>query len=185
MSTPATPRPHQSPPVIVPPSNCFTVLVVDDQLPNRLLLRKFLQAIGYAVVEAADGVEALGLLAGERPLRPDLVITDIEMPNLNGISLIQEIRQLEGASAGVPIMAASGNADMEMSRDVRQAGADLFLTKPFDLSDLRRDVARLITGKRRSSDGKSTDSSGSETNRISEIGLVQSQKTDSAVGVGK
>lgn len=185
MSTPAHPRTHQSPPAIVPPSNCFTVLVVDDQLPNRLLLRKFLQAIGYAVVEAVDGLEALNLLAGERPIRPDLVITDIEMPNLNGISLIQEIRQLEGGAAVLPIMAASGNADMDMSREARQAGADLFLTKPFDLSELRRDVARLITGKRRSIEGKPTDLSGTETNRMSEISLVRTQKTDSAIGVAK
>jgi CheY-like chemotaxis protein len=168
---------------MVPPSNCFTVLVVDDQLPNRILLRKFLQAVGYAAVEASDGVEALALLEGDHGLRPDLIITDIEMPELSGIPLIQRIRQMDGSVDAVPIIAASGNADPEMQREALQAGADLFLTKPFDLSSLRRDVASLITGKRRRSESMPIDSAGSEVNRLAERTGGSPIKSETSLGV--
>jgi len=133
---------------MVPPANCFTVLVIDDMLPNRVLLRKVLKNSGYAVLEASNGIEALDLLRSQH-LLPDLIVTDIEMPVMSGITLIEQIRYLETPVAQVPIIAASGNADETMRAEAMEAGSDLFMTKPFDLGVLRGEIARLIKASRK------------------------------------
>lgn len=132
---------------MVPPANCFSVLVVDDMLPNRVLLGKVLKASGYAVIEATDGLEALALLR-DGGLVPDLIVTDIEMPGLDGISLVERLRASGLPVSQVPVVAASGNADETMRRNALAAGCDLFLTKPFDLNVLRREIAALILASR-------------------------------------
>lgn len=132
---------------MVPPANCFTVLVIDDMLPNRVLLGKVLKSSGYAVLEATDGIEALALLQ-ERGLLPDLIVTDIEMPGMDGVTLVGHLRRLDPPVARIPVIAASGNPDETMRRDALAAGCDLFLTKPFDLNLLRREIAGLIKARR-------------------------------------
>lgn len=142
-----TPQTHHSIPAMVPPANCFTVLVIDDLLPNRLLLGKVLKSAGYVSLEAANGFEALEMLR-DRSLAPDLIVTDIEMPGMDGIALVEQIRRLDLPVAKAPIIAASGNADETMRRTALAAGCDLFLTKPFDLAALRREIAALIKTRR-------------------------------------
>lgn len=142
-----TPQTHHSIPAMVPPANCFTVLVIDDLLPNRLLLGKVLKAAGYALLEAANGFEALEMLR-DRSFAPDLIVTDIEMPGMDGIALVEQIRRLDLPVAKAPIIAASGNADETMRRTAIAAGCDLFLTKPFDLAALRREIAALVKTRR-------------------------------------
>lgn len=132
---------------MVPPTNCFTILVIDDLVPNRALLRKVLKGVGYAVLEAGNGLEALDLLRDQN-FCPDLIVTDIEMPEMDGITLVEQIRLLPNPLAHVPIIAASGNADEEMRRSVFGAGADAFLAKPFDLGVLRGEVANLLKSRR-------------------------------------
>lgn len=143
-----TPQHHHTMPVVLPPPNCFTILVVDDMLPNRVLLRKVLKNAGYAVVEASNGIEALELLMRENVL-PDLIITDVEMPRMDGIAMIQQIRTLGTSVAEIPIITASGNADDEMNRRAVEAGSDAFMTKPFDLPALRKQIASNLTKGRR------------------------------------
>ncbi len=142
-----TPQPHHTIPATLPPANCFTVLVIDDLLPNRVLLRKVLKSAGYAVAEAADGSEALAML-NSGSVTPDLVVTDIEMPVLDGIAFVESLRLLDGPLARIPVIAASGNADEAMREEALHAGADLFLAKPFDLSGLRRRIGALIKESR-------------------------------------
>lgn len=151
---------------MVPPANCFTVLVIDDMLPNRVLLGKVLKSAGYAVVEATNGMEALALLE-ERGLLPDVIVTDIEMPGMDGITLVDRVRHLDLPSARIPVIAASGNADELMRRDALAAGCDVFLTKPFDLNVLRREIAGLIKTKRQTAGGRAdTPAAESAPNRI-------------------
>lgn len=132
---------------MLPPANCFTILVIDDLLPNRVLLRKVLKGAGYAVLEAANGIEALALLR-DPALCPDLIVTDIEMPGMDGITLVEQIRLLPDALARIPIIAASGNADEDMRRRMFSVGSDAFLAKPFDFGILRREIANLIKSRR-------------------------------------
>jgi len=152
---------------MVPPANCFTVLVIDDMLPNRVLLGKVLKSSGYAVLEATDGIEALALLQ-ERGLMPDLIVTDIEMPGMDGITLVGNLRRLDLPVARIPVIAASGNPDETMRRDALAAGCDLFLTKPFDLNVLRREIAGLIKTRRQvaTATRSETPASDSAPNRI-------------------
>lgn len=141
-----TTQTHHTIPAMVPPANCFTILAVDDALANRVLLRKILLSSGYAAIEACDGVEALTLL--QNGSLPDLIITDIEMPSMDGISFVRELRSLDGPLARIPVIAASGNADEAMRREALAAGCDAFMTKPFDLSVLRHEIADLLTQRR-------------------------------------
>jgi CheY-like chemotaxis protein len=96
------------------------ILVVDDEPDQRFLLRRILERAGHEVTDVSDGAAALKAIA-ER--RPDLVVTDIMMPVMNGVELIRHLRS-EPAMADIPILAASG--------DTRLAGAaDAILPKPY------------------------------------------------------
>jgi len=77
------------------------------------------------------------------------VVTDVEMPVMDGITLVEQIRFLESPVATVPVITASGNADDEMRRKALDSGSDVFLTKPFDLGALRREIASLLKKRRR------------------------------------
>src|SRR5262249_16462507 len=106
-----------------------SILVIDDDVSVRLVLRRMLEQEGYEVICAEDGRQALDLL---KQRRPDLVITDIVMPNCEGIETILEMR---AAGLTLPIIAMSGggrigNADfLQMAR---RLGASATLTKPFE-----------------------------------------------------
>jgi CheY-like chemotaxis protein len=101
------------------------ILVVDDEPDQRFLLRKTFERAGHEVSEAGDGATAL-VAVRESP--PDLVVTDMMMPVMGGAELIRRLRR-EPATAGIPIMAASG--------DPHLAGeADAVLAKPYLLNRL-------------------------------------------------
>ncbi|MEM6917087.1 MAG: response regulator [Verrucomicrobiota bacterium] len=144
MTTPS----HRSIPSVVPPANCFHVLVIDDMPANRILLGKFLKSAGYAVSEATNGIEALNLLR-DRAVTPDLIITDVEMPVMDGITLIEQVRYLNSSLAQTPIITASGNADEPMRNQALRAGTDVFLTKPFDLKALQKAISSLLKSRRK------------------------------------
>ena len=156
---------HHSIPQVLPPANCFTVLVIDDMQANRILLGKFLKSAGYAVFEASNGIEALELIRATA-IKPDLVITDVEMPVMDGITMIEQVRYLESPLAGVPIITASGNADEEMRSRAFEAGTDVFMTKPFDLKALKKQIAKLLTARRRASQRVGLESTITQPNRI-------------------
>jgi CheY-like chemotaxis protein len=111
------------------------VLVVDDDPDARLMFRLILESGGYMVDEAKDGVAAMILI---RDLAPDLVVTDMVMPRMDGPELISRIRADEKI-AGVSILAVTGHPE---ARE-RAAGADALLGKPFDRAQLLALVDRL------------------------------------------
>ena len=165
MNSKMTPHQHHSISVNLPPANCFTILVIDDMLPNRVLLRKVLGSAGYEVVEAVNGEEALTLLLNGE-VRPHLIITDIEMPIMDGISMATQLRLPENGLSSIPILAASGNADALMRRDALAAGCDVFLTKPFDIRTLRREIASLLKAKRKRPSRHTDSTSSPAPNRL-------------------
>lgn len=116
-----------------------TVLVVDDDTVNRLLLRRRLEREGLGVVTAADGREALSLLA-ERSV--DLVLLDIVMPVLDGFGVLDAIRR-DPATALLPVVVISGSEDDRAVLRCIEMGADDVLPKPFDPALLR---ARIGAG---------------------------------------
>jgi CheY-like chemotaxis protein len=112
-----------------------SVLVVDDDPFIRKLVATTLEDVaGFQLLEAADGEEALAL-AGREP--PALIFLDIDMPRLDGIEVCRRLRDGEGTrEATIVMLTAAAGGDEE--RHAENAGADLFLTKPFSPLDLLR-----------------------------------------------
>ena len=123
-------------------ANCFSILVVDDLPENRRMLSQVLKTVGYQPFEAEDGFEAVELL--QSAFRPDLVITDVEMPGMSGVETVREIRAMPSSVATVPIIAASGNPDTSLRRDMLEAGSDVFLQKPMDIPKLLETIRGLL-----------------------------------------
>jgi two-component system KDP operon response regulator KdpE len=119
-------------------SDRATVLVIDDEPPIRRLLRTTLAVQDYRVVEAADGAEGLSLLRHERP---DVLIVDLGLPDIDGLELIRKIR----AESPVPIVVLSSRDDEKGKVEALDLGADDYVTKPFGMEEL---VARLRTALR-------------------------------------
>ena len=120
------------------------VLVVDDEADSRALAARVLRDAGARVVQA-DGADEVSLVLGGG-LRPDLVVSDLGMPRVDGYSLVRMLRHLPGAMADVPTIALSGlNLPQDRAR-AAQAGFGAFLSKPFSPSELVAVAARL-TGR--------------------------------------
>ncbi len=115
------------------------ILVVDDEHQISRVLKRSLQAHRYDVRTAADGESALDTF---RDFHPDLVITDLQMPEMNGIELCREIRKL----SAVPIVVLSVKGDEKTKVEALDAGADDYITKPFGMDEL---LARVRATLRR------------------------------------
>ncbi len=115
-----------------------TVLVVDDDSFIRALLRQELEAAGYTVVEASDGMEAISLAKGER--RPDLVILDVMMPKISGFDVAAVLRS-DPETDSLPIVIVSVLEDRQRGRRV---GVDGYFTKPVDTEKLLSCVGALL-----------------------------------------
>jgi CheY-like chemotaxis protein len=121
-----------------------TILIVDDDPMIRRLIATTLEDIsGYRLAEAGDGLEAV-----ERAVRarPEIVFLDIDMPRLNGIEACRRLRS-DPATAGATIVMPTGDSGDVTERGAQDAGADLFLTKPFSPLHLLRLVDRIGTAR--------------------------------------
>jgi two-component system KDP operon response regulator KdpE len=105
------------------------ILVVDDEPPIRKLLRTGLGAQGYEVLDAPSGKTALELLAR----KPDLVILDLGLPDIDGLELLRRIRKLQGS---LPIVVLSSRGDEAGKVAALDLGADDYVTKPFGMDEL-------------------------------------------------
>jgi len=110
-----------------------TILIADDDLVNRKLLRRLLEQDGHAVIAAANGAEALELFAEEQI---DIVLLDIVMPELDGIAVLERLKETpEGKH--VPVIMISAVDETESVVRCIEAGADDYLAKPFNPVILR------------------------------------------------
>jgi two-component system chemotaxis response regulator CheY len=117
-----------------------TVLTVDDSATMRDMLSATLSALGYRVVQAADGL--LGLETLERE-QPDVIITDINMPRLDGIGFIQKVRD-DARHRATPILVLTTNTDPDLKNTARRAGATGWIVKPFDPQKLADAIRRVM-----------------------------------------
>jgi CheY-like chemotaxis protein len=117
----------------------FAVLVIDDERPVRTLIRHILGQEGFTVLEAENGKEALRAFASAMP---GLVITDIFMPEADGIETIRQIRE---SNPDVKVLAISGGGRyrIDLLDGIELLGADGALTKPFNRRELIEAVDRL------------------------------------------
>jgi two-component system chemotaxis response regulator CheY len=117
-----------------------TIMTVDDSPSMRMLLRLALTDLGYAVVEAEDGVQALETLGDTIP---DLLITDINMPNLDGFGLIEQLRERE-THRDLPILVLTTESSDEKKSRARAAGATGWIVKPFHPDKLAAAIRRVL-----------------------------------------
>ena len=109
----------------------LTVLVIEDDPQYRLTLTAYLEDSGYTVLEAADGLEGLEVFAR---VRPDIVLTDLRMPKLDGLGVISAVK---ARSPATPVIAITGTRDPHAEENALSLGARTCLFKPIeDLSSL-------------------------------------------------
>jgi len=119
-----------------------SILAVDDSASLRMAIRIALSGAGYTVTEAADGVEGL---AKSQAAKFDMIVTDLNMPNMNGLEMIREIRK-SPTQTGTPIIFLTTESDPEMKAQAKAAGATGWLVKPFVPDQLVK-VARKVLGR--------------------------------------
>ncbi|MBB4187800.1 two-component system chemotaxis response regulator CheY [Sinorhizobium terangae] len=118
------------------------ILTVDDSASIRLTTRVALTGAGFRVTEAVDGLDGLSKAqAGQF----DMIVTDLNMPNMNGLAMIEALRR-SPAHAGVPIIFLTTESDAEMKTRAKAAGATGWITKPFDPEQLVK-IARKVLGR--------------------------------------
>jgi two-component system chemotaxis response regulator CheY len=116
------------------------ILSVDDSASIRAAIKIALTSEGYSVTEAANGAEGLDkATAGGF----DLIVTDLNMPVMDGLTMIRELRQ-RPAGAGVPILFLTTESDADVKAQAKAAGATGWLTKPFDPEQLVRIVKKVL-----------------------------------------
>ena len=117
-----------------------TILVVDDFDDTRLLLRTWLQKKGFRVIEAENGFHAIAAAANNRP---DLIIMDVEMPELDGLSATRKIRELENFEA-VPIITVSAYGADQYRDHALAAGSDEYVSTPFEPDELEKLIRTFL-----------------------------------------
>ncbi|NUP05551.1 MAG: response regulator [Polyangiaceae bacterium] len=119
-----------------------TILLVDDNRTNRLVVRAYLVGQGYEFIDTSDGADALTKI---RETVPDLVISDIFMPALDGWELVKALRSDRRPEVRkIPIILASAKHDADVERRSKEAGADAFIKKPIVWQDLAKLVRELL-----------------------------------------
>ncbi|MGO7421486.1 response regulator [Rhizobium ruizarguesonis] len=116
------------------------ILTVDDSASIRLTTKVTLTNAGYRVTEAVNGEEGLATAKGSSF---DLIVTDLNMPVMDGLTMIEELRKLP-AQAGVPIIFLTTESDADLKARAKAAGATGWLTKPFDPESLVKIVKKVL-----------------------------------------
>ncbi len=120
-----------------------TILTVDDASTIRKMVAFTLKAAGHEVLEAGDGLEALKVVA-TRPV--DAIISDINMPNLDGIELTRRLRAMP-ATARTPVVLLTTESDAEKKAQGRAAGATGWIVKPFNQEQLLAIVEKVLASR--------------------------------------
>jgi two-component system chemotaxis response regulator CheY len=117
-----------------------TVLVVDDSCAVRQQVSMVLRAAGFGMAEAVDGQEGLAMVNSNRMI--DLVICDVNMPNMNGIEMVEKIKD-RPENKSLPILMLTTEGQMAMIKRAKQAGAVGWIVKPFKPTQLVETVCHL------------------------------------------
>ena len=115
-------------------------LVVEDFEDSRFMMRRLLEMSGYDVLEASDGEQAIRMAVEARPA---LILMDLSLPKLDGLSATRQIRQKKGLKR-VPIVAVSAHDSPESRTEALDAGCDEYVTKPIDFDNLHAILRRFV-----------------------------------------
>jgi two-component system cell cycle response regulator DivK len=117
-----------------------TILYIEDNFDNRMLVRRVLEAEGYRVVEAEDGIKGMEWLRLETP---DLVLVDINLPEMDGYEITKRLKQLPSMT-GVPVIAMTANVMRGDREKTIAAGCDGYIPKPIDIDVLPEDISKFL-----------------------------------------
>ena len=118
-----------------------TILYIEDNMDNRILIRRVLNAEGYEVIEAENAFQALNLL---KTNTPHLILMDINMPDVDGYTLTSRIKK-EPHLANVPIIALTANVMKGDRERTLEAGCDGYIQKPVDIDELPNQIAPFLS----------------------------------------
>jgi len=116
------------------------VVVAEDSRDTRQMLKRAFELKGYRVLEAQNGKEAVDLT---RTFKPNLILVDLNMPELDGLETIRYVRGMKGTQDPVPIVAMTAFHVYGMEQAALEAGCNEYLIKPFDLDDLDKKLKGL------------------------------------------
>ncbi|WP_373495365.1 two-component regulator propeller domain-containing protein [Aquiflexum sp.] len=122
----------------------FTILVADDNEDIRAYLRELLKD-EYEILEAEDGADALSIILREMP---DLVVSDVMMPNLDGIRLCQEIKG-QISTSHIPVILLTARTSLDYEMEGLQTGAEDYITKPFNPGIVKTKIANILENRRK------------------------------------
>lgn len=120
-----------------------TILVVEDEAEFRQMLRIRLEANGYSVLEASDGMEGLNMA---RKYKPNLIILDIMLPKMDGYK-VTRLLKFDTHYRHIPIIMLTARVQETDKENGFAAGADIYLTKPFDAQELQKSIVQLLGAK--------------------------------------
>lgn len=120
-----------------------TILIVDDSTTMLLSLKNNLEIAGFNVLTAGDGVQGLGKLKASA--KPDLIITDVNMPNMNGLEFLAKVRATPGMRF-VPVIILTTESQQAKRDEARKLGATGWLVKPVGGADLLKVIKQVVPG---------------------------------------
>ncbi|HCB48640.1 MAG: hypothetical protein AMJ56_08780 [Anaerolineae bacterium SG8_19] len=120
-----------------------TILAIEDNFSNMLLISRVVEAEGYDLIRAEDGTSALELLAKETP---DLILLDINIPGIHGLDLARHLKSNERL-ARIPLIATTANVLLGDKERCLEAGCDAYLPKPLDIRELRQVMSTYLTNR--------------------------------------
>jgi DNA-binding response OmpR family regulator len=120
------------------------ILLIEDDPALAKLMKKALVASGYEVEHAEDGLAGL-MRVDEAPKKPDLLVVDVMMPELDGLSLVRALKT-QGATRRIPVIFVTAKADPKTIAEGISVGAKFYITKPFTIDDLLSKVKRALGG---------------------------------------
>lgn len=121
-----------------------TILYVEDNPDNRTLVRRILLSEDYSLLEANNAFEALNVL---KTSRPDLILMDINMPDMDGYTLTAKIKAMPGFER-VPILALTANVMRGDREKTLEAGCDGYIQKPLDIDQLIKEIERFLARRK-------------------------------------
>lgn len=129
---------------MMPSEDKGTILYVEDNPDNRMLVRRILLSEDYGLIEANNAFEALEVI---KQRKPDLILMDINMPDMDGYTLTAKIKAMPGFER-VPILALTANVMRGDRERTLEAGCDGYIQKPLDIDQLIKEIERFLARSR-------------------------------------
>lgn len=126
---------------MLPTEEKGTILYVEDNPDNRMLVRRILLSEDYGLLEATNAMEALELL---KTTKPDLILMDINMPDMDGYTLTAKIKTTPGLER-IPVLALTANVMRGDKEKTLEAGCDGYIQKPIDFDELLREIDKFLS----------------------------------------